>query len=54
MMAASAFIGAAAGNQFDPRASFINGGNFNQSFIQPGMNENRLNGVNLNQGYNPR
>ena len=54
MMAASAYLGAGGGNQYDPRASFINGGNFNQSFIQPGMNENRLNGVNLNQGYNPR
>jgi hypothetical protein len=48
MLAASAFIGAGAGNQYDPRASFMGGGNFNQSFIQPGMNENRTMGVNIN------
>jgi hypothetical protein len=29
MLAASAFIGAGAGNQYDPRASFMGGGNFN-------------------------
>jgi hypothetical protein len=33
LLAASAFIGAGAGNQYDPRASFMGGGNFNQSFI---------------------
>lgn len=55
MLAASAFIGAGAGNQFDPRASFF-GGNPGGSFMQPGMNDNRTMGVNLNtgMGYNPR
>jgi hypothetical protein len=53
MLAASAMIGAGAGNQFDPRASFL-GGNLGASFMQPGMGDNRMMGVNMNAGYNQR
>ena len=48
MLAASGFIGAGAGNQYDPRASFMGGGNLGQSFMQPGMSDNRTMGVNIN------